>query len=77
MTEPVVDAIKDAEDVALPVFLTTVQVGDFLINHGDLLKACVEALEGGATSDQIRQAIRASMVTASDAAVEAELGPRP
>lgn len=77
MSDTVIDAIENAGEVALPVFMTLVEIGDFLKDHGDLIKDIVQAFEGGATKDQIRDAIRASMVTASDAVMEAELGPRP
>ena len=80
MTEPLVDAIEEAAKPALsalPVLMSVAEVGEFLINHGNIIKAIVEAFEGGATSDQVLSAIKGSMVTASDAVVEAELGLHP
>jgi hypothetical protein len=50
---------------------------EFLIKHGDLIIEIEEAIEGGATKEQVRTGIRSSMVLASDAVVEGELGPRP
>ncbi len=49
----------------------------FLLTHANLINAIWEAVDGGATNEQILKAIRSSMVAASDAVVEAELGPRP
>lgn len=52
-------------------------VGAFLVEHAELVNAVMEAIEGGATKEQVLKGIRASMVAAGDVAVEAELGPRP
>jgi hypothetical protein len=49
----------------------------FLLDHADLLNAIWEAVQGGATKEDILKAIRASQLAAADAAVEADLGPRP
>lgn len=51
--------------------------GEFLLAHYDLINDIQEALAGGASKELIRKSIRDSMVAASDAVVEAELGPRP
>ncbi len=52
-------------------------VGKFLVDNHELVSAIQEAIEGGATHDEILASIKATMVAASDAVVEAELGPRP
>lgn len=75
--EDVVDAVKDAGEVALPVIMSLEEVGDFLKSHGSLIRDIMDAFEGGATAEQVRAGIRSSMVIASDAAMTAELGPRP
>ena len=51
--------------------------GEFLLAHSDLITDIQVALEGGASKDALKKAIRDSMVAASDAVVEIELGPRP
>ncbi len=54
------------------------EIGKFFVEHFDLLSEIFDAISSGrSTKDQIRQAIRDSMTTASDTLVEAELGPRP
>jgi hypothetical protein len=52
-------------------------VGEFLVTHYDLVNAIMMAIDGGATKEGILQAIRGAQVAASEAAAEAELGPRP
>jgi hypothetical protein len=56
---------------ALLPFLT------FLVEHLDLVNALYEAILGGASKADMLAAIRASQLAAADAAVEADLGPRP
>lgn len=80
MSEPLIDVIEEAAKPALsalPVLMSVAEVGQFLIDHGNIIKAIVEAFEGGSTEEQILAGIKGSMVVASDAVVEAELGPRP
>lgn len=48
-------------------------MGEFFIKHGDLINALFEAIEGGATKEELLKAIRASMVAASDAEMAREL----
>ncbi len=50
-------------------------VGEFLLSHADLLNALMEAIEGGASKDELMKAIRASMVAASDEQMKRELKP--
>jgi hypothetical protein len=64
-------------NAAMPVIMTVEEIGRFLIEHGDTILAIKDALSGGQTKAQLIATIRASMVAASDAAVEAELGARP
>ncbi len=52
-----------------------IQMGEFLLKHGDLINAVMEAIEGGASKEEMMKAIRASMVAASDADMEVELKP--
>lgn len=51
------------------------EVGTFLIEHEELLKAIAAALEAGATKEAILLAVRQAMVEASDARMRAELAP--
>lgn len=60
-----------------PVVMTVAEIGEFLLEHGDVISEISAALAGGATKAQVLAGIRASMLAASDAVVEAELGPRP
>jgi hypothetical protein len=55
------------------LFLTT--MGEFFLKHGELINALFEAIEGGATKEELLKAIRASMVAASDEEMKRELGP--
>lgn len=64
-------------DFILPIVMSTVVIGNFLIEHGDMVEAMMQALAGGATKAQVLAGIRAGMVTAADAVVTADLGPRP
>lgn len=50
---------------------------EFLLKHADLVNAIWEALDGGATKEQILAGIRQTQIDAAKAAVEADLGPRP
>ncbi len=50
-------------------------MGEFLLKHGDLVNAVMEAIEGGASKDEMMKAIRASMVAVSDADMKEELDP--
>ncbi len=50
-------------------------LGEFLLKHGDLINAVMEAIEGGASKEEMMKAIRASMVAASDAEMRRELNP--
>ncbi len=50
------------------------EAGQFLVEHADLLGDLVQALEGGASKDVLRKAIRDAMVAASDAEMKRELG---
>jgi len=51
-----------------------VMMGEFLLKHGELVNALMEAIEGGTTKEELMRAIRASMVAASDAEMKRELG---
>lgn len=48
-------------------------VATFLLEHADLIEVLYDAIRGGASKDELKKAIRASMVAASDAAMLAEL----
>ncbi len=48
-------------------------LGEFLLKHADLVNAVMEAIEGGASKEEMLKAIRASMVAASDAEMQREL----
>lgn len=50
-------------------------LGQFLVDHTDLVNALIEAVEGGATKADLMKAIRASMVAAADEQMKAELKP--
>lgn len=50
-------------------------LGEFLLKHGELINAIMEAIEGGATKEEVLKAIRASVVAASDAEMKRELTP--
>lgn len=50
-------------------------LGEFLLKHGDLVSAVMEAIEGGASKEEMLKAIRASMVATSDADMKVELDP--
>ncbi len=52
-----------------------VAMGTFLLEHGELLNALMEAIDGGTTKEELLRAIRASMVAASDEQMKRELGP--
>ena len=54
-------------------FLTL--LAQFLLEHGDLVNAVMEAVDGGAKKEDILKAIRASMVAASDEVMKQELKP--
>lgn len=45
----------------------------FLLTHGDLVNALMEAIDGGADRDSVLKAIRASMVAVSDESMRKEL----
>jgi hypothetical protein len=49
----------------------------FLIEHLDLVNALYEAILGGATKEDMLKAIRDGQIAVADAAVLADLGPRP
>ena len=49
----------------------------FMIEHHDLVNAIWEAVSGGATKADILKAIRQTQIDATNAAVAADLGPRP
>lgn len=51
-----------------------VEVGTFLVEHPDIIVAVKDALTGGATKDQITQAIKSVQVEASDEIMRAKLG---
>ncbi len=58
--------------------LFLLEAGKFLVEHYDLITEIMDAIASGqSTKEGIRKAIRDSMVAASDATVEIELGPRP
>lgn len=50
-------------------------LGEFLLKHGDLINAVMQAIEGGASKEEMLKAIRASMVAVSDAEMKRELDP--
>ena len=50
-------------------------IAAFLLEHADLIGELANALAGGASKDDLRKAIRASMVAASDAEMKKELAP--
>ncbi len=52
-------------------FLTL--LAEFLLKHGDLINAVMEAIEGGASKEEMMKAIRASMVAVSDVDMKREL----
>ncbi len=54
-------------------FLT--MFAEFLIKHGDIVNAVIEAVEGGADKATLMANIRASMVAASDVEMAEELKP--
>lgn len=47
---------------------------EFLLEHLDVVVVLVEALEGGASRESIKAAIRAEMIKASDDQMRRELG---
>ncbi len=49
----------------------------FLLTHADLVNAIWEALDSGTSKEALLKAIRESQIAASEAMVEADLGPRP
>ncbi len=54
-----------------------VRLGKVLLDNPGALVALVEALEGGAQEADLVANIRAAQIKATEAAVEADLGPRP
>lgn len=78
--EPLVDVIEDVVGAVVessPVLVDLVDVGKLLVERGPAIVALIEAFRGGTTTQQAVDAIKNSMVVASDAVVEAELGPHP
>lgn len=57
--------------VAIAAFL------NFLTEHMDLVMAVYDAIDGGMQKDDILKAIRQAQIDATDAAVKADLGPKP
>lgn len=57
--------------VMIVTFLT------FLLEHAELINAVWEAIQGGAQKKDVLAAIRQAQIDATNAAVEADLGPRP
>ena len=57
--------------VAIAAFLA------FLQQHMDLVMAVYDAVDGGMRKEDILKAIRQAQIDATDAAVQADLGPRP
>ena len=51
-------------------------VGRALLDHADLIEEVIRAVSSGVDKQKLLQSIRASMVEAHDAEVEAMLGPR-
>lgn len=49
-------------------------VGEFLLNHADLVSEIIQALQAGTPKEALRDAIRAAKVQVSDAAMREELG---
>ncbi|HXG69974.1 MAG TPA: hypothetical protein VNJ04_05095 [Gemmatimonadaceae bacterium] len=47
----------------------------FLVAHGDLVNALMDAIDGGADRESVLKAIRASMVAVSDEQMKRELAP--
>ena len=57
--------------VAIAAFLA------FLQEHMDLVMAVYDAVDGGMKKEDILKAIRQAQIDATDAAVKADLGPKP
>lgn len=47
----------------------------FVLSHLDVLEVVIEAIDGGASKEAIKNAIRAEMVKASDELMRKELEP--
>lgn len=62
---------------AAMVLLTAAEIGQFLIEHADLINDIRNAFADGASKEQIKDAIRASMLAAAEADLTVKLGPRP
>lgn len=60
-----------------PIVMTVAEIGEFLLEHGDVIQAAASALAGGLPKEALMQGIRASMLAASDLAMTEVLGPRP
>ncbi len=57
--------------VAIAAFLA------FLTEHMDLIMAVYDAVDGGTKKEDILKAIRQAQIDATDAAMKADLGPKP
>jgi hypothetical protein len=53
---------------------TLEEIAKFLLDHGDLISLLKTALESGVNKDDMVKTIKESMVAASDAVMEVELG---
>jgi hypothetical protein len=51
-----------------------VAIGTFLLQHADLVSAIKDAIDGGASKQELMKAIERAMVAASDAQMKKELG---
>lgn len=58
-----------------PIITTIAEIGSFLLEHADTIVAIKEAIGSGASKEDVLRAIRSSMVAASDALMDQELGP--
>lgn len=54
-----------------------VRLGKVLLANPQAFMALIDALEGGATEEQMVAQIRDGQIKGTEAAVEADLGPRP
>lgn len=52
---------------------SALKVGEFLLEHADIVEDVVEALSAGTPKDVIKAAIRKAMVSVSDSAIREEL----
>jgi len=53
---------------------SALKVGEFLLEHADLVDEIVDVIASGVSKDSLKRAIRALKVKVSDEAVKEELG---